>query len=337
MLEGFGIGFSNITPIASLIAYAELAEHNNLSFWLNEGYHNRSSIVIMSAIAARTRRINLGLGIVSPIIRHPYLIAMDAATLDELSGGRLILGLGIAVSGAKRHGIDLQKARPLETMREVAHILRKLIAGETVSSTLIFPSPKEGVKLGFVPIRKKIPLFLGAMHPKMLQLGGELFDGVLLNYACPLDYVKFAMAHIKEGSKKRQIASQLQVSAFTLLSVAATHDAAIEASRNYLPHYLARAYPITLKYAKISQSEIAPVVEELRKSDKKRASSLVTDDMIRKLTISGTPEECINEIRKFSDAGVNEIIAEQIIGPEPIQSIELIAKEVVPQVVKISQ
>lgn len=333
MLTKFGIGFSNSTPLLNIFEYSDLAEKYGLTFWLNEGYYNRSSTVLMSAIAARTKYLELGLGIVSPVLRHPFLIAMEAGTLDELSQGRLSLGVGLAASGAKRQNIDVRASHPFELMRDSADIIRRLIAGETVTSTKMFQTSTEGVKLGFDCRRKEIPLFLGAMHRQMLELGGELFDGVLLNYACPLSYAKFAVDCIKRGARNRKINSALQIIAFLLLSVAEKHEDAVEASRKYLPRYLQRAYEITLDYARVSQEEIEPVLTALRHSSVSNATSLVSDEVVSKLTISGTPEECIKEIRKFSESGVNQVIAEQILGPDPKTAIEIIGNEIAPKII----
>ncbi len=335
MLTKLGIGFSNSTPISDLLDYALLAEQYYLSFWLNEGYHNRSAPVVMAAIASRTKTLELGLGIVSPVLRHPFIIAMEAGAIDEISGGRLILGLGLAAAGAKRHKIDVRTIHPTEVMTESAWIIRRMIAGEAVTSTKSFQTLEEGIKLGFRPPRREIPLYLGAMNPRMLELGGELFDGVLLNYACPLSYAKFAIEHVIRGSKKRKRASP-PVAAFLLISVAERQGDAMEASRRYLPHYLSRAYPISLRYANVSEAEASPVIEALKKSDHERAVSEVTDDLIAKLTISGTPDYCVREILKYSDAGVDQIIAEQILGPSPREAIEMIGKEIAPKVVSRS-
>ncbi|MGI0079662.1 MAG: LLM class flavin-dependent oxidoreductase [Nitrososphaerales archaeon] len=336
LLTDFGIGFSNITPLNDLLSYADLAEKYALNFWLNEGYHNRSAIVIMTAIATRTRKIKLGLGIVSPILRHPYLIAMEAATIDELSNGRLRLGLGLAASGAAKHNIDVSKIEPIERMSEAAGIIRKLIAGESVLSTKFYEAGPGGAKLSFKPLRSSIPLYLGAMHSGMLRLAGENFDGAILNYACPIPYVEYAMRYIREGVKERKVKTKLSVSAMVLLSVAESRSDAFEASRRYLPHYLSRMYPITAKYAGVTEKEISPVLEALKSSRHDEAIAEVPDSVIRKLTISGTPSDCITELLKYSEAGVNEIIAEQILGPKPNEALGLIANEIVAKLVRSS-
>ena len=167
----------------------------------------------------------------------------------------------------------------------------------------------------------------------MLELGGELFDGVLLNYSCPLPYANFAIEQIRRGSKNRKLSSEVQIIAFLLISVADRHDDALEASRKYLPHYLSRAYPIILSYANVSDKETEPVLSALKNSDHKKAISEVSDELIAKLTISGTPEECTNEIRKYADAGVNQVIAEQIMWPVPEKAIEMLGGDVSPKLV----
>ena len=334
MLSDFGIGFSNLTPTNELLRYAELAERFGLGFWLNEGYHNRSSVVLMSAVATMTKKVKLGLGILSPVLRHPFLIAMEAATLDELSGGRLVIGLGLSASGASKHNIDVSKIQPVERMRDSAEIIRKLISGESVFSTRFYETGKNGVKLSFKPLRSQIPLYLGAMHKEMLRLAGECFDGAILNYACPLPYLEYAMRQISEGEKRRKVKTKLKVSAFVLLSVAEKSSEAYDTSRRYLTHYLTRIYPITAKFAGVAPEEIEPVLNAIKESRREEAISLVSDELVRKLTISGTPSECVDELKKYVKVGIDEIIAEQIMGPCPPRAIEMIATEVVPKLIE---
>lgn len=333
MISKFGVGFSNSLSIDNLLNYGRIAEKCGLMYWLNEGYYNRSCTVIMSALAVNSRTLELGLGVVSPLLRHPFNIAMEAATLDELSNGRLTLGLGIAASGARKHNIDAKKMHPVSLMKESATIIRTLLDGQKARDSNLFPAQKDGVQLGFNPTRHKIPLFLGAMNPQMLKLGGEYFDGIIFNYPCPLPYVRFALEQIREGIKTRPSEMRPpEIVAFQLVSVSDQHGRAVEASKKYLPHYLSRAYPITLEYAGVSREEIAPILRALQDGEHKDAASLVSDELVEKLTISGTPEECIKEIRKYSELGIDQMVAELIVGPDSQRAIETIAQLIAPSV-----
>lgn len=333
MISKFGIGFNNSVSIDTILGYGRQAEKYDLMFWLNEGYYNRSSTVVMSALAVNSRTLELGLGVVSPLLRHPFNIAMEAATLDELSNGRLTLGLGIAASGARKHNIDAKSEHPVSLMRESATIIRALLDGQKARESKLFPAQKDGVQLGFKPIGHKIPLFLGAMNPQMLKLGGKFFDGVIFNYPCPLPYVRFAMEHVREGMKTGESGVRPpQIVAFQLVSVNEEHRLAMDESKKYLPHYLSRAYPITLKYAGVSNEEIAPIIKALQNGEHDDAASLVSDELVEKLTISGTPEECIKEISKYSELGIDQMVAELIEGRDSQKAIETVGKTIAPSV-----
>src|SRR5438067_10905303 len=128
----FGLALSNEAPIAETVALACQAEQLGLSeVWLPESGHGRGVFTVASAIAARTQRIKIGIGIVNPFWRHPSVIAMEAAALDEVSQGRLLLGLGAALWTLRVLGeADARTERPLTAMIEAIRIVRGLLHGE---------------------------------------------------------------------------------------------------------------------------------------------------------------------------------------------------------------
>ena len=178
-MERLGICFSggpNATEIVNCVKLAE--ELGYESAWVAEG-HGGDQFAILAACATATSRILLGTSITSAFVRSAPTIAMAAATVDQLSGGRFILGIGSShkVQVGPEHGMVYTK--PLTRVRETVELVRALLAdgdvnyqGETVKV--------EKFELWFTPHRKRLPIYLSAVFPKMTELTGEIGDGLIL-------------------------------------------------------------------------------------------------------------------------------------------------------------
>src|SRR5437870_6232188 len=133
-VEGFanlGVGIDGTTSMAETLTLAKEADALGFhSFWLSEGYHSRSAVVRATVVATSTANIQIGLGILSPHTKHPALLAMDAASLDEIAPGRVILGIGTVVNALGKHGIDRRGAT--QVVREAVEITKKFLSGQTV-------------------------------------------------------------------------------------------------------------------------------------------------------------------------------------------------------------
>src|SRR5437660_5120415 len=180
-MSRIGIAISGGPNPAEMIDLVVLAESLGYeSAWVAEG-HGGDQFAILSACATATRRIRLGTSISSVFVRSAPTIAMAAATVDRLSGGRFILGLGsshkVQVEG--EHGIAFGQAIP--RLRDTVAIVRALLRDGGVShkGEVI---DIERFELWFAPLRKEIPIYLAALFPTMLQIAGELAQGVLLTY-----------------------------------------------------------------------------------------------------------------------------------------------------------
>jgi alkanesulfonate monooxygenase SsuD/methylene tetrahydromethanopterin reductase-like flavin-dependent oxidoreductase (luciferase family) len=185
-------------------------------------------LTILASLAVSTNRIKLATGILAIYYRSPALNAMTAATLDELSGGRLILGLG---SGAPRflaaQGIDSK--RKLDAMREYIEITRRILSGDSVQHEGRFHN-LTGVKLSFKPPREKIPIYLAARRERMLQLAGQSADGVFVSDGfCSESYIRWAGEKVRRGLKEAgRNSGDVDFSCAVLLSVAPNSDEAKE-------------------------------------------------------------------------------------------------------------
>jgi 5,10-methylenetetrahydromethanopterin reductase len=167
-----------ITDGAMLARYARLAEeHGYASLWVTERHLHEETFSLLGHLAASTTRIGLGVGVVNPYTRHPSLIAMGAATLDLLSGGRFVLGLGRSERDVIEGRLGLPYRAPLRTLEQAVATIRRQLART-----------------------RPVPIYLAAIGRRALRLAGAVADGVVLNAYVPLGYVPWAIGEIRAGA-----------------------------------------------------------------------------------------------------------------------------------------
>jgi len=277
-----------------------------------ELYYDRECHTILGAIAVQTRRIRLATSVVNPVTRHPSLIAMGIATLDELSGGRAILGLGSGGRiGAAVHGIPLEHrgmehGNPVRRLRECIGLVRRLLDGERISFEGEFYRMEE-VGIEFKPVKKRIPIYLGQQGPYMMRLTGEIADGVILTLVCSESYIRQAIRQIAEGAKKvGRNPREIDITARIVVSM--SHDgvkgrqAAKEIVGKVLVHPGSR--PV-VEASGIDLDEVKPLRDAVERNDRKALLRLVKDEWVEMLTASGTPSECRERLDAYRKAGVN--------------------------------
>ena len=344
-----GFGIAPFATSEDTIRYAILAEKNGLdSFWLGEGYHGRSAIALLSAVAVQTKKIQIGTAIIGIYTRHPALIAMESATIDELSHGRFNLGLGVNVTSLVKHGYTKNAStardqKPYAAMKDSVEIIRKLMSGEnTIYSGEIFSLPEPGSALnfhGFKPPRRNMPIYLGSRSPKILELCGAVADGVILSRSLSASgsYVTESLEHLFRGAKKAgRKKEDLVVASNLTFSVSKNGDAARDHVREVVALYVAdptlTAADLMLQHSKVKAEDLDNVKRGLKEGGMHRAAELVTPEMIDEFAVAGTPDECIGKLEKLGDLGINQPIAFDLMGPKPEEAIELISKEVLPRI-----
>lgn len=184
------------------IRYSRLAEKSGFSSaWVAEHYFHRDAVVTSAAILANTKRLRVGTGVINPYTRHPALLAMTTATLDEMSGGRFILGIGTSI----RYWIENQMAIPLgepaSSLLESFKIVRGMLDG-SLSVLVGKRFSVKGAEIGFNPKRRRAPIYLAAVGPRMLRKSAEVADGVVMSTGSTPHYIRWAMPHIKAGLAK---------------------------------------------------------------------------------------------------------------------------------------
>ena len=304
-MSKIGIAFSGGLTATEIAECAERAEGLGYeSAWVAEG-HGGDQFAILAACALKTRRIRLGTAISSVFVRTAPTIAMSAATVDELSGGRFVLGLGSShrVQVGPEHGVEY--ARPLDRVRDTVAVVRTLLregevrhAGETLRI--------EDFKLWFRPRRPDVPVYLSALFPKMLELCGEISDGVILTRST-LATAAAARDRIAAGAARAGRAPDaIEITSLLPTSVAPDRETALAAARPGLAFY-AGFFP---RYNRLLAesgfaAEAAAVANAWAAGDTASAARAVTDEMIAATGVAGTPAECRDRLGAYRESGLD--------------------------------
>ena len=346
MAHGFteiDVAFATSHRVDDVVDYAKIAEQEGFdSIWLAELYYNRGLVATAAAVAANTKRMKLGLGIISPFSRHPGLVAMESATLDEMSGGRLVLGLGIAQIATDRQGIE--NARPAVSLREGVEVLRQFFSGQTVIyDGQFFKITPPGTALGFVPLRRDIPIYIGGMGPKSLELAGRIADGVILGMFSTPSFIRWVRQQIERGlTASGRTWDDFDLRSYITFSIDQDSRRAKDATRKILAAYLSEAVSTSasnvgsprISYPGIDQDEFTRVKAEVGKYAARgkmdQAEQSIPIEFIDQMIVAGTPEECRAKLAEYADAGLGTPALYQVMGPDTREGIRLAAREILP-------
>ncbi len=291
------------------LEYVRYAEEKGFdAVWQAESRLVRDAIVPMAAYAAVTEKIKIGSGVINNWTRNIGLLASTFLTLDDLAPDRMICGIGAWWDPlAENVGIDRRK--PLTAMRETVDIMRRLLNMENVTFDGEFIHVKD-IELDVVHGRKEprnVPIMIGATGPKMLQLAGEIGDGVVMNYCVPLKYNEMALENIEIGAKRAgKTLDDIDRPQLVVCSVAEDHDQAFDYTRELLTQYLAQQPHIAIASG-VSNDIVAEIQSILgwpaTHEQIQAAKHLVSDDLIQRITASGTPEEARVKVDQYRENG----------------------------------
>jgi len=287
--------------------YVKYAENKGFeAVWQAESRLVRDAIVPMAAYAAVTERIKVGSGVINNWSRNIGLLAATFLTLDDLAPNRIICGIGAWWDPlAKNVGIDRRK--PITAMKETVLVLRRLMNMERVTFDGEFIHVN-GIELDVVHGRREprhVPIMIGATGDQMMELAGEIADGVVLNYCAPPEHNDHTLELLEKGAKKSgRSLEEIDRPQLIVCSVDIDHDVAYDYTRGLLCQYLAQQ-PHIAKASGVSEDIVKQIQSILgwpaTEEQINRAKYLVTDVLIDRITASGTPEEarvCVNEYRK---------------------------------------
>lgn len=348
---GVGIVFKSYEPLDEMARYARMAEETGLSggMWIAEGYHwfrnygkeSRGAFVTLSACAAATRTIPVGLGITTPYIRHPTIIAAEAAALDEYSGHRFTLGLGVGAVGVRYLETDLEKHKPVPVHREAIEIIKRTLAGEAfVFEGDIFRAEMPAAAPGVMRHRPDLPVYVGATGPMMNRMAGRVADGLLLPGLTSSGFVRSSISRLEEGFPKRDTPPSRPFPVGGVILAACNRDGNVARAATRGP----TATYVVNKVRNIRNDEIltasglgddvlAPMTAAVR-AGADDLTDMITDDIMRAFNVvSGTPAECVEILQDLVDAGLNLPLME-IVGTDAemhLESIRLFGEEVAPR------
>ena len=319
----FSVRFNNDLPVAQYPELAHVAEQAGFdSFWVSNDLFLRSVWVILAAAARATERIQLGTCIVNPYTMHPSEIAMAAATLDELSGGRALLGIS---SGADDFlgWVGLRAERPVTTVKNTITVLRRLFTGERVEGW------SEEAYMRFS--QRPIPIYVGAMSPHMLALIGSDADGGL-PLLFPPEHFSTVLEYVRSGADQagRNI-GQIDLAACIWCSVSADREKAERALREKVAYYGHALSPLILSRLGVERAEFEPIRQAMMVDrDAERAMALVTPAMLR-IGVAGSAAELMPRVEHLVALGASHLSFGPPLGPDPFEAIEVLGREVLPR------
>ncbi len=318
----FGIEFVPDESVLKIGYMAKLAEDAGFgNIWITDHYNNRDVWTTLAVLSLLTNKISLGTGVTNPYTRNAAITASSIASINELSGGRAILGIGPGDKATfDKMGIDWDK--PLSKVRETVLAIRAFLAKEQVSQAGF-----KGAQMSFTS--SKIPIYIGAQGPKMLELAGAISDGVLINASHPDDF-KFAVPMIRAGAEKAgRKPEDVQVCAYASFSADKDTAKAVNASKIVVAFIVAGSPENVLERHGIGMDEARAISEAISRFDFKAAMDAVTPRMTEAFSISGAPADCRARIDELLSTGVTQIVVGSPIGPNKESAIKLIGKQVI--------
>jgi 5,10-methylenetetrahydromethanopterin reductase len=289
--------------------YARYAEARGFeAVWQAESRLVRDAIVPMAAYAAVTERIKVGSGVINNWTRNIGLLAATFLTLDDLAPDRIICGIG-AWWDPLASNVGIKRRKQLTAMRETVEVMRRLLNMERVTFFGEFHQV-EGIELDVVHGRREprnIPIMIGATGDLMMELTGEIADGVVLNYCVPPEYNDKALELLDRGLKKAgRRMEDFDRPQLIVCSVDQDHETAIEYTKGLLCQYLAQQ-PHIAKASGVSQEVIQEIQSILgwpaTKEQINQAKHLVPDELVHRITASGTPEEARAKVEEYKQRG----------------------------------
>ena len=326
----FSLRFNNDLPVSDYVRYAQAAEAAGFDqFWVSNDLFLRSAPVILSAVAMATERIEIGSCILNPFTIHPAEIAMFAATLDELSGGRFNLGISSGAEDFMRW-LGLEYRQPRSRVLEAIAAINKLTSNENGAADGAVLKWTEEAWLRFRS-KRRVPIYLGAMSPKMLEAIGAVADGGLPLLFPPEHYAN-VLPQVQHGlARSGRRLSDIDLAACIWCSVSDDQAEAEAMLADKIAYYGHAMSATLLEQLGLSRADFAPIRRAWHiDGDQEGARRMVTPQMLR-IGIAGTSDCLLQRLKALAALGVRHISFGPPLGPDILAAIEAIGRRVMPQ------
>ena len=309
MSERVAMYLQDAHPIREGMEYVKYAESRGFeAVWQAESRLVRDAVVPMAAFAAVTSRIKIGSGVINNWTRNAAIISTTFLTLDDLAPDRIICGIGAWWDPLAKN-VGITRSKPLKAMKEVVTVVRDLLAMKNVTFHGEFVNVT-GIEHDIVHGRREprhVPIYIGATGMQMMELAGEIGDGVVLNYLVSPKYNMDALAHLEIGAKKagRKL-DDIDRPQLVVCSVDTDRKKALDGARKLVTQYLGQQ-PHIMKASGVSQELLDEIGKVLHwpatEEDVERAMKLVPDDVVQLITASGSPDEVRRKVAEYRANG----------------------------------
>jgi 5,10-methylenetetrahydromethanopterin reductase len=312
--------YPELAAVVERYPFTELTVHD-IVWW-------RPVWPILTLIAASTDRVLVGPDVTHPYLRHPADTAANVAALDELSGGRCILGLG---AGSMLERIGLEQRRPRDAVRECAELVQRLLAGDRTPFRGEVFTADEDAAFSWEPVRPRVPTFVGAFGPKMVAAAARWADEI----RPPGIWSPRFFEDVRERAQRAAAEAGRSVSVGCDVWLAMDEDRA--AARALGRRLLAQFLPLRplrpmTDFFGTDADEIAGVGERMRAGDVDGAARLISDETLDTFVAAGTPEEIAAGLGDLVASGPSTITFSGRLGPDPVAAIHALGRTVLPSV-----
>ena len=333
LFSGIGLSLSNEDPAATTLALVRTADrlgYDEVS--IPESRCHRSVTSIAAAALATTDQVTVRIGVVNPVVRHPVLLAMEAATLADLAPGRVRFGIGAAEWTVKALGWDPPGWRPYTNTVEAVRAVKELTSGRELGfePSTFSAAPHTLLDL---PNPEPVPVDIGAVSHRMMEAVGEVADGVQLGAITSVGYTEWAVERVASGARRAgRDPTSLLVAGNVLTSVDEDRSAARAAVREVLAYYLARVEGVVVDESGADMDAVDAVRTAVSERGVDAGAGAVSESLIDTFAVAGTPDEVAAGLLEFAEAGMQLPLLWHTFGPDPGRAVEVLAREVRPAV-----
>ena len=301
----YGLGLPPAAPVAELLDLAVEAEQLGYRWlWVNDERLERDPFTVLAAIADRTERIRLGPGVTNPYSRHPALLATAIATLDELSDGRAVLGLG--AGGTNHRALAIDRTAPAAALREAIELIRALLGGASFSVEGRVVRAREA-RLDFAVPRPGLEIYVGSRGPRVLEVAGALADGVIVGNVATRQGWAYAVGRIAAGAATAgRDPAEIRLVAWLYACVADDDEEALDAIRPMAATSLVTSRPVLGDLGIEMPADFERAMEardwRLGRDDVAEAGRTLPAELVRRFGLAGTPDTCRRQLRELLEA-----------------------------------